>query len=77
MRSPPHPDASNLIWHPHCRLGRDGGDGLNATTTTTPTFLHMQCPRDGWRPCSPPSISSLTWVTDPSQPIPVSGHLAC
>lgn len=36
--SPPHPDASNLIWHWHCRLGPDGGDGLNATTTT-PTFL--------------------------------------
>jgi hypothetical protein len=35
---PPHQDASNLIWHWHCRLGRRGGDCLNATTTT-PTFL--------------------------------------
>lgn len=49
--SPPHPDASNLIWHWHCHLGTDGLDA----TTTTPTFLCNAHAMAGVNVAHPPS----------------------
>lgn len=51
---PPHPDASNLIWHWHCHLGPDGGDSLNASTST-PTFLRSAHATAGVNVAHPPS----------------------
>lgn len=49
--SPPHPDASNLIWHWHCHLGTDCLDA----TTTTPTFLCNAHAMAGVNVAHPPS----------------------